>query len=272
MAKLIKPWTEGDGNLTVTYNGSGDGSAIFTSDVNEGLDREMPVSFLDPYGNVVATKSINQEGRREIFEPDDFYLSDGSTYNVLKPEKPYNKKIEYLESAGAQYIDTGYNINTNTDEVEVKIQGLETTVYKWFFGEHDNGARFGLGSGDGTNKRNVAYGPTTYKVKDVQVYDTPHTFLANSNGVFLDGVNIKSFVSFSSASTIYLFHLNLSGQASYMSRARIWYYKHKRNGELIRDLIPVIGKDGTTCMYDKVSGDLLHNAGFGDFIAGEPIQ
>ena len=82
MAELIKPWNDG-GSLSATYNGSGDGEAIFTSDVNEGIDREMSVIFADTARSVMAERKVMQIGRREIFN-DDFILSDGGTFNVLK--------------------------------------------------------------------------------------------------------------------------------------------------------------------------------------------
>lgn len=80
MATLIKPWNDG-GNLSVAYTGSGDGSAIFSSDANEGLDREMSVLFTGAAAPVEVI--VMQEGRREIFE-DSFILADGGTFNVLK--------------------------------------------------------------------------------------------------------------------------------------------------------------------------------------------
>ena len=82
MAELVKPWDDG-GSLSATYNGGGDGEATFTSDVNEGIDREMSVIFADTARRVMAERVVMQIGRREIFN-DDFVLSDGGTFNVLK--------------------------------------------------------------------------------------------------------------------------------------------------------------------------------------------
>lgn len=177
------------------------------------------------------------------------------------------KEVEYIESTGTQWIDTGLTINTATDEVEFVFQNTEPTVYKWIMGEHDNGARFGLGSGDGVNKRNVAYGASTYKVNDTAQYDTQHIFTSNSNGVFLDGVSVKAFNSFKSTSTIYLFNLNLSSTGDYRGRAKVWSYTHKRNGELICELIPCYRiADNVTGMYDTVSKTFFTNKGTGEFL------
>lgn len=87
MAELRKPWNDG-GSLSVTYEGDGDGSAVFSSDVDEGLDREMIVVFRDNNKTIAIEKRVTQVGMREMFVPIDgeFILADGGTYNVLKNE------------------------------------------------------------------------------------------------------------------------------------------------------------------------------------------
>lgn len=87
MEKQIK-WNEGEGHITATYEGSGNGSASISSDINEGIDREQFITVETTAGN--EPKSINvlvrQSGLREVFEPSDgeFVLADGNTFNVLK--------------------------------------------------------------------------------------------------------------------------------------------------------------------------------------------
>ena len=180
------------------------------------------------------------------------------------------QKVDYIESTGTQYIDTGVTINTATDTVELVFQNVDERLYKWLFGEHDNAARFGLGSGDGVNKRNVAYGATTYKVTDAQQYNTKHTFVANGNGVFIDDAKIAGFASFNSNSTLYLFNLNLNS-GDYRAKAKIWDYKHKRNGGLVRNFIPCYRKsDGEVGMYDTVTKSFCANAGTGEFVCEKP--
>lgn len=85
MATLVKPWNDG-GNLSVTYDGSGDGSAIFTSDANEGIDREMTVVFRDSENTVAVERTVKQVGMREVFTGYDerFITADGGTFNSIK--------------------------------------------------------------------------------------------------------------------------------------------------------------------------------------------
>lgn len=82
-------WNEGEGHITATYEGSGSGSAILTSDVNEGLDREQPVSVSTTKGEnpINISVSVKQYGMREVFNTEEgFVLADGGTLNVLKNE------------------------------------------------------------------------------------------------------------------------------------------------------------------------------------------
>lgn len=82
METIIK-WNEGDGNIVATYNGSGNGTVSFSSDVNEGIDRSQKVQIFTDNKNVDIT--ISQIGLREIYN-EDFALADGGTFNVLKNE------------------------------------------------------------------------------------------------------------------------------------------------------------------------------------------
>ena len=83
--ELVKPWNDG-GSLSVTYEGSGDGSAVFSSDKAEGLDREMTVVFRDSGNTVAVERTVKQVGMREVFTGYDemFITADGGTFNSIK--------------------------------------------------------------------------------------------------------------------------------------------------------------------------------------------
>lgn len=85
MADLVKSWNDG-GSLSVAYDGDRDGSAVFSSDLAEGLDREMSVSFIDKSRAVVVERKVRQEGMREVFTGYDerFITADGGTFNSIK--------------------------------------------------------------------------------------------------------------------------------------------------------------------------------------------
>lgn len=201
-----------------------------------------------------------------------FYNSGTGEFNYATIEEEY-REVGYIESTGTEWIDTGYAINTATDSVYLEFEALDTTIYKWLFGEHDNNARFGIGTGDGTDKRNVAYGNNTYKVKDTQIFNGKHIFQADNTGVYLDDVKIANYSSFKSTSSLYLFNLNLSG-GSYQTKARVWKYQHYRDGELIRDMYPCLSKSiNRAGLFDRVSMRFFGNNGTGEFqYSGLPIE
>lgn len=180
-------------------------------------------------------------------------------------------QLQYVESDGSQYIDTTFIINTSTDTVELVFELLGTTLYKWLFGEHDNNARFGLGVGDGTNRRNVAYGATTYKVNDNLFYSELHYFKADSSGVYIDGNKIADYSSFSSTSTLALFCLNNNGFVNGIS-GKIQTYKHTRNNTTLMDLVPVKRKsDNKAGFYDFATSMFIVSDSSTNLIAGPEI-
>lgn len=179
-------------------------------------------------------------------------------------------EVEYLQSSGTEWIDIGTNVNTATDEIELYFQLTESANYKWIFGQHDDNARLGLGTGDGSNKRNVAYYNNTTKVNNTEMYDSMHQCLVNSNGIYLNGTKIANYASFSSTSTLYLFNLNNS-PAVYVCKGKVWAYRQKRNGVLIRDMIPCLDTNNVPCMYDVVNNKAYYNQGTGTFSYGHTI-
>lgn len=79
-------WLEGDGVLTATEGGSGNGTVSFSSEANEGIDRSLTVNI----GSELVSKqvTVSQIGKREVYTCTDgeYICSDGGTYNVIKQE------------------------------------------------------------------------------------------------------------------------------------------------------------------------------------------
>lgn len=127
MAELVKPWNDG-GNLSVTYDGSGDGSAVFSSDPYEGIDREMSVTFKG--GGIEEERIVRQEGTRQpigLAGGGIFRLANGGRFGVLKeggvvpptPVETYTR-LTHIECNGQQYIDLGYIVKED-DVIEANF-------------------------------------------------------------------------------------------------------------------------------------------------------
>jgi hypothetical protein len=89
MKNVIKPWND-SGSLSVTYDGDGDGSAVFSSDSYEGIDREQIVIFRDGGKTIAVERNVRQEGIRQpigLAGGGVFRLADGGRFGVLKENK-----------------------------------------------------------------------------------------------------------------------------------------------------------------------------------------
>lgn len=269
MAELVKQWNDG-GSLSVSYDGDGDGSAVFTSDTNEGIDREMSVTFKG--AGISVERVVKQEGLREIFE-EGFLLADGGTFNVLKVIEPSwrdtYKEVEYLESTGKQYINTGVKVTPDyTVEVTFVMTQRNATWDTLFGTRNSSQARFtARWANSATGKLGVhrSKGKTVnYESIDdanatkTMVTDTWHTIKLAKREYFFDGELRKTFSTTTSTAAfpypIFFFALcNAGSAADYgyfrIKKARIW----NDQDELIRDYIPCVDLDGVGGMYDVVN-------------------
>jgi hypothetical protein len=192
---------------------------------------------------------------------------------VVGSSLPYDAEVEWLQSDGNAYIDTGVKVaNTTTFNITIKL--LSTTSKEfWLFG-----ARIALGNGQLTpywkgTKWEWRYGSqvvsggaftlstnTIYRISNVassrvmkvtnsySVTATANTFSTNNNFYLLGMNNNGTKVACYS-------DLVLVGGELYTS------------GTKAREYIPVrIGTVGY--LYDKVSGTLFGNAGTGSFTIG----
>ena len=287
MAQLVKSWNDGD-NLTVTYEGSGDGSAVFTSETNEGIDREMTVTFKGAGQEIERT--VKQEGLREIFE-EGFILADGGTFNVLKVTEPTwrdtYREVEYLESTGKQYINTGVKVTPDyTVEVTFVMTQRNATWDTLFGTRNSSQARFtARWANSATGKLGVhrSKGKTVnYESIDdanatkTMVTDTWHTIKLAKREYTFDGNLRKTFSATSSTAAfpypIYLFALcNAGSAADYgyfrIKKVRIWNDKD----ELIRDYIPCVDPDGVGGMYDVVNDTFTKSGSSTKFNVGNLV-
>lgn len=288
MATLVKPWNDG-GNLTVTYTGSGDGTAVFSSDQNEGIDREMTVTFKGAGQEI--ERVVRQEGLREIFN-EEFVLADGGTFNVLKVAEPTwrdtYKEVEYLESTGKQYINTGVKVTPDyTVEVTFVMTQRNATWDTLFGTRNSNQARFtARWANSATGKlgvhrskgKSVAYESIDdANATKTMVTDTWHTIKLAKREYTFDGDLRKTFSATSSTDVfpypIYLFALcNAGSPADYgyfrIKKARIWNDKD----ELIRDYIPCVDLDGVGGMYDVVNDTFTKSGSSTKFNVGALID
>lgn len=175
---------------------------------------------------------------------------------------PYKETLEYLESDGVHYINTGVAPSNMNIKVELEYQYLANNL-TWddsIMGSRSEGldTRFYPSSLGGTNDRHVLGDNEVVSTSDLN----KHTVLFNdeAHDTYLDGTKIGNLgTSFTPHNQpMYLFGLNFQGSFQYQSHSRIYHCKIWDNGILIRDYIPVKDIKGVSCLYDKVTEELYY--------------
>lgn len=181
-------------------------------------------------------------------------------------------RLEYIESSGTQYINTGFNPNNNT-RVVMDYQLTSTSGWKAVFGAWvvSNGSyikSFTLIS-SGTFLRanygnNSTQFPTSVSLGSRKIADMNKSVCSLSTG---ESVTVSSS-SFTSSYPLYLSAANTSGSATEISSLKIYSCKIYDNGTLVRDYIPALRSDGIAGLYDAVNDSFVASSGSGNFTAG----
>ena len=279
MAELVKPWNDG-GSLSATYEGSGDGSAIFSSDEYDGIDREMPVFF--KADGLSVERTVRQEGIRQRFITADgkvFCVLDNGRFGVLKeggvepPVMDTYTRLDYIEATGAQYINTGYIVQ-ETDTIEMRyVVTTQTSADKALCGVYDDGGnlwfsiysntgyvRFGSSSSASITNARMSYALTMKK-----------------NKVSIDsGGSAQTNFAGMPNSPLYLFaRNNKNASVGMYGYCKCMAFSIKNaNNEYVMDMRPCKrDTDGAIGMLDFVSGELFVNGGSGaDFSYGAEVN
>lgn len=195
-----------------------------------------------------------------------------SVVSVAYVVLPYNSKVEYLQSSGTQYIDTGILPDVDTNFV-VDLQMIETpSSDNYILGKYGSSQEFYLYASSG--KYRYAWSSSN-RTTTLSIDTNRHTISMYSDGtnsyLYVDGNKIYERVTLSHTATrtTTIFRGGTTGVATGFPQ-KIYSCTMSKNGSPIIDLIPV--RVGTTgYMYDKVSGQLFGNAGSGSFTYGNDI-
>ena len=186
---------------------------------------------------------------------------------------PYDAEVEYLESTGTQWIDTGKVLSSTGFAYDADILFKRTYNCQVFGGrtvadnsEADSLSLFIVGGvWRVDNFGHTRSGP----VVDT---DTRYSVSLVDGKTTVNGVEVETTVptGHSSGATVYIFaghRPQASGGVEFQSSIRLYSLKFYQDGVLAADYRPVrVGDVGY--LYDHVSGQLFGNQGTGDFIIG----
>jgi len=193
----------------------------------------------------------------------------------VQPDLGYTP-VEYIESSGTQWIDTGFAPNQDSGFV-IDADILDSNKSGTFHISTMNDAStyYALRINEGFTGFQIRYASEELKTATHKgnLYGR-HIFSRSKNTFNIDGQNpvISTYAAFQQSKTLPLFCFkNASGVVSNFTNMRLYSCKIYDNDVLIRDYIPVKDPSGVACLYDKVSKSFYRNAGTGEFTAGAEI-
>ena len=193
------------------------------------------------------------------------------------PPFPYDAEVEYLETTGTQYVDTGVpNGEPFTVFLDFSIVASAQTNDSPFgsFASSSRRMIYVIALANGKKRIQLSHGPSgnNFSAGDL-VAGTRHTIRVRQSGSFeyqVDGGNVgtKDFgddLAVQSGVTLWLF--NRSGTPNPCPMRLYSAQIRDANDALIRNYQPV-RKNAVGYLYDRVSGTLFGNAGTGAFVLG----
>ena len=182
---------------------------------------------------------------------------------------PYDAEVEYLESTGTQWIDTGIIATENT-RIKATLMTLSTGNKNWFGGQVMP-EKSGFVFNSYFDKLEYLFGNSGWVLVGVSnVVSRIFTVDFGKDGLVINGksVSTPSYTTFPRQSASIKIFIRDGGNA-YIN-GRLYDLHIYQSGVIVRDYIPV--RDGTVgYLYDRVSGRFFGNAGTGAFIIGPDI-
>ena len=192
-------------------------------------------------------------------------------------EKPWYL-VEYLESTGTQWVDTGLYATTNTQS-DVGYQYTEATqTWGAMIGGAQHPSRYypvSLNNSDARRERYVFGAPDPFVAVYPALQRHEVVFNDTRRDVYVDGAHLGSLnAEFKKSVTpMYIFAASKSnGDPDWFSHARIWHYDVYENGVEQMNLVPAVDTNGVACFHDRVSGTNLYNKGAEPFRVGRIIS
>ena len=249
MAELVKQWDNG-GSLSVTYEGSGDGSAVITSTPNSGAQRSMSVVFVDASGTLRVVREVRQAAGEIVTD----------TYT----------RLTYIECNGKQYVNTGY-ILSETDTIEAYYDCVVESADKFlFFASGSNGSTW---LSCYSNSAYVRFGHTASKTISNGVHN--HYIKLEKGSVVLDVTTTALDFTTVSTGPLQICGANSSSSGLYnLYKGKVLMIRVVgADGDVKLELRPCKrDSDGKVGMLDIISGTFYASEGDADFIGGNEVR
>lgn len=182
-------------------------------------------------------------------------------------------KLDYIESSGTQYINTGFTPKGNSRVVMDFENMLIPADAAALFGARTDTEKNVFGMWFDTTAVQPHYGSVGYNTKPIAVasYNVRQMYDLNKGVATVGGTSVTfSQLTFNSSCALTLLAMNTNGTVDERrASGKIYSAKVYDNGTLVRDFIPCKNASGTIGLWDNVNSVFYANAGTGTFSTGK---
>lgn len=245
------------------------------SDSTTENDAGWGQSVILPSANLINVRTVAGKLPSTHVYPYPFLLGAWTPISGILPEG--YTELEYIESSGTQYLDSGLYCGSNNVEIQGKFESVVSSPEKDILSNQDNSTnRFVLGvysnvyfaysrnsSGNDTNATASCDGVAEVRV----VYDK--TNLKKSitvNGVTDTKTYNRTIANSDRQIKVLCGYAASDNTASLFYSGKVYYIRYLEDGVLKMALVPAKrDSDGEIGMYDVARNTFLTNAGTGTF-------
>lgn len=176
------------------------------------------------------------------------------------------KYLEYIESTGAQCIDTGI-VPGNDMRLDVLFCDEKADKsYENYFG--CAGKDYGLIRDSTSTTFRLEYGSST---KNFGHISGDMHYVDDGENIYVNDALMTTRGSISPSSTMCVFAKRSGSGFDVPGVFRLYYFKMYSGETLVIHLVPAVDNDGAACLYDEVSGEFFYNIGTGAFVEGPEL-
>lgn len=239
--------------------------------------------------NSLSLEGTAKEIEGEIVQGTSFTLTDASSTkqasiteikgNTRLQKLPVEyQEVEYIQSSGTQYIDTGVSPTSDTG-FTIEYQEGTGTGTKTLIGSGTSAAVGYIGISRNGTQIQAYWGKPNNVTSYTFTFDTKHKLKFNLNSdrkVVMDGTEIYTLAtnpaSTITTNTMTLFAFKYTSIVQYANALKLYNCQIYSGSTLVRSFIPCYRKsDNVIGLYDTVGKTFYTNSGTGTFLKGADV-
>ena len=201
----------------------------------------------------------------------------GAVSSALRDLPDGYTQVQYIESSGTQYIDTGFKPNQDTRVVmDAQITASSLRTHAVIFGCRTTATTgmFALGYAGHKSPQSFRsdYGSDQKSFEASVALNKRHMFDKSKSACAIDSNSVTNAAStFQVECNLFLFANNDAGAMNNATPMRLYSCRIYDGGSLVRDFVPCRNSGGTVGLYDMAGAVFYSGSGSGAFTAGSTV-